>query len=252
MLLFLLIIPQLLIGNVDSILQKAHRVYRQGEAATTLEERSDAFNKALMLYSEVANIHQHAALHFNIGNCYFQLAEYPLAIYHYEQAKSLRPRDRKIQDHLLLSRGRLGIVAKQVTPLTYLLYPHNQLSVGERVKLTLVLTLAWFCFASLSIYLPWFALRRLQQALGISVLCLLFSLSWTYYLSPVQAILLTPSSLHRDAGSHYSRVLEKPALAGQKVIVLDMKEGGEWLKIQLRSGQFGFVPSTSLRILNSR
>jgi hypothetical protein len=78
---------------------------------------------------------------------------------------------------------------------------------------------------------------------------MLLSLTYSYYVSPLEAVMMRPSALYRDAGEQYAKALDQPISSGLKVLVLDERGEGKWVKIQTSQGNIGFVPSDALKIL---
>lgn len=240
--------------SASQLIQSAETNYAAGERGKTIAERKEAFNQALTDYLQLSQSFQpdegNGKLYYNIGNTYFQLGEYPLAIYYYEKALSLNPRDEKIASNLTLTLDKLGSPhKKEDSTFQQIFFFHHYLSVPERRTLFFFFSLLTFIALSLVI---WFRQRLLQYLailFGGVALVLLGSLLYTQYMSPMEAILVQPAFLFRDAGEEYAKVEDKPLSAGKKVEVLDIKQRGLWIKILTPEGKLGFVKKDSLKII---
>lgn len=234
-------------------LQEASGSYVEGEKAKTLAERENAFNRALTFYSELASEYQPdfgtGKLFFNLGNTYFQLNQYPMAIYNFEKAFSLLPREEKVKWNLRIAKEKLGIAeeTKQSNFDRIFLF-HHKLSLPERLQVFFILSLIVLFLSSC--YL-WFRHHSLRTSLMISLIfwtAILCSLGYTRYLTPLEGIIVKATELYRDAGHQYATVTDNPVLAGSKVEVLDVMPNGKWLKITAE-GQMGYVPQEAIRLI---
>lgn len=68
-------------------------------------EKGD-FNQALTLYKKED---KSGELYYNLGNTYYQLGQYPWAIFYYYRALSLRPGDIRIENNLKVTQEKLEI-----------------------------------------------------------------------------------------------------------------------------------------------
>lgn len=79
-----------------------------GDAALTAYDSGD-FSRALKIYSEELKTGTGASpsLLYNMGNCYYQMGEFPRALVCYERAVRLAPRNSDIQVNLDMTRRKL-------------------------------------------------------------------------------------------------------------------------------------------------
>lgn len=239
--------------NPLPLLQEAEEAYKSGEQAKTIPERTKAFNHSLEillgLEKEYSPNFGNGKLYFNLGNTYFQLEEYPYALLYYYRSELLRPRDEKVQAHIAFTQKKLGIGSvDHSTPFEWLLFFHYRLSLPERLQLFFVLSLLFLSLASC--YL-WFSRRWLYlsaMTLAISCLPILLSLAYSYALSPLEAVVVKSSLLYRDAGFYYAKVTQEPLLSGLKVKILEVTQGGKWLKVETNDGVTGYLPEASVRL----
>lgn len=249
---FILHVPSLLSAqSIDSQLDEAYALYAQGERAQTAQERALKFNEALTNYTLIESAYPDSAeLQYNIANCYFQLNEYGWAGLYYWRALQNSPRSTRILHNLRVNNQNAGIAPiPGDTPLSYLLFFHFKLSLGERIQFTFLMVILSFLFWSFYLSSRFGVLRFFAQLMTVFTTLALLSLGFSQYLAPIEAVLVQPTPLHKDAGAHYAEVLEKPTLAGVKVRVLDVKEEGNWLKIETPEGIVGFVSSDRIRVI---
>ena len=219
----------------------AFKRYKAGELATTPEVRKEAFNQALTLYLQMEGDTPSSLLCFDIANTYYQLHEYGFAILYYNKALKLDPRFSKAERNLQIALAKTG-TSSQERSWTFL--SHNE-------KVTGALFLLFFAFGLLSIYL-WLGQALLKKgatfALGLAAL-LSLSILWSDYFSHPQAIIVRPVALRRDAGDQYAPVVGTPALAGTKVQVLSVQDGGNWIKVRMPSNEEGYISKDYARII---
>jgi tetratricopeptide (TPR) repeat protein len=237
----------------DNRLKTADENYRRGESATTLSERKKEFNESLDLYLQLDGEYHpnfgNGKLSYNIGNTYFQLEEYPQALFYYKKASRLMPRSDVIKRNLIQAEQKLGIQTEQHSNVfsSFLLQPW--LSLPERLQLFFA---AGFIAFSLASAWVWTQQRFIWYAMVISlipVVFLLFNLASTYYFSPIEAVMMHAAELRRDAGTEYAKVIKEPIRGGVTVEVLGTSPNGEWLKILTPEGNLGYVPSEAAKLL---
>lgn len=232
-------------------LSQANAIYQQGETAATVGERKAAFNQALSLYLKLEERYRptfgNGKLYYNIGNAYYQLGEYPLAIWSYSQAKLLMPRNENVEHNLKQALKQAGFADSPKATLKEKVLVY--FSLPERLQMILVLLTLSFILVSLSIWLnlPW--LKKLVAPLAVLLVLLLASVFYTQFIDPSEGVILKGASLHRDAGTHYAKVTEDPLKPGLKVEVLTITHGGRWIKIITPEGSVGFVHYENVKLL---
>lgn len=244
-----------LVRKGDPRLEDADNSYRRGEAAKTISARKQAFNEALQLYQELEQeyhpIFGNGRLYYNIGNTYFQLEEYPWAIFNYLRTQMLRPRDEKVTSNLAIAQEKLSLekTDHSTNAFSKVFFFHSYFSLPERLQVFFFLSLLAFGLTSAVL---WFPNPWLKRGMWISLLLagiFLSSIAYTQYFSPVRAVLVQSSDLYRDAGTQYAKVGEAPLPAGIQVEVVDSLPDGKWLKIVTPQGDPGFVSHEVIRLL---
>jgi hypothetical protein len=235
-------------------LEEANLSYQQGEQASTLLERKEAFNRALFLYLEIekniGNSLHSPKLYEAIANSYFQLEEYaPSLLYHYK-ALEIEPINSSIQEKLNLAQLKLGLLPQiQTSPLTHLLSFGFRLSLPQRLELFFWMTLCTILGYSILIYFPSIWIKKMSGLLLIAVFFLFLNLLISFYFSPIEGVLIEPTGLYRDPHSQQSQLLSYPLLKGIKLTIVDVDQEGYWLKIKTSQGIIGYIPSHSVRII---
>lgn len=240
-------------ADPSETIQEAYASYQSGEKASTISQRKEAFNHALALYTQLAEsnpTYGDGKLYYNIANTYFQLGEYPWAIFYYYRALSLRPTDEKVKHNLNVSLKKLNLSqASEPTAFQNLIFFHTYFSLPERLQLFFILGLIVLACASVYIWQrqKWLAYALL--GLALCWLAILLSVGYTRYFSPIEGVVVNSTALYKDAGEQYAKASDQPILGGVKVRVLDILPEGKWLKIYTPSGEVGYVPFTVIRVI---
>lgn len=231
------------------------KYYSEGEHAKTVIEREEAFNQALEAYSSIEAKNQspfgNGTLFYNMGNTYFQLNEYAWAVYYYYRALKLQPRNQKIIRNLNIALTKLGLPEyKERKTFHYLFFFQQSLSLPEQIKTVFLLT---FLIAILFSLYVWGAIKRYQALLIIPLLLwvmMMATISYSYYFSPLEGVMVENSALFRDAGEHFAQATEFPVREGSKIRVLDVTANGTWLKVLTPQGKVGYIPHRSIRLID--
>lgn len=226
----------------------AYEAYTQGELAKTSALREKYFNEALKLYSEHED--ESAKLYFNKGNCYYQLGQMGMAIWHYKKALLLSPRDTKIRDNLTKAYQSAGIETSSMKKvISQLFFFHTKMTMKERIMGIYIFAAIAFVLLSAAI---WFK-RGLFISLGFSIFACACLLGASHALHKTQnkhfGIVITPVQMRCDAGEHYQSVCDNIELSGSQVIIRGFSEDGAWLRIKTSQGQEGYVPKEKIRLI---
>lgn len=240
--------------DTSSILEDAYKSYQSGENAKTIIERQRAFNKSLKLYSQLEDTYHpnfgDGKLFYNLANSYFQVEEYPLAIYYYKKALQLMPRSDKVKQNLVVAQQKAGLPSSTIVSLyDQVFFFHSKFSLPERLKTFFLLSVLLIALIAVKIWNPQYKLKFLITLVAVCSIALLISVLYTSYFAPMEAVLVKASPLYKDAGTQYATVSELPILGGSTVQVLAIKPDGQWLKILAPSGDLGYVPSTAIKII---
>ncbi len=237
-------------AEANQLLDQAYQRYEAGERATNATQRKAAFNEALEIYLKLDNEHASGKLLFDIGNTYFQLGEYGLAIYYYTCAEKEMPRDTKLQTNLQTALEKAGLPPEPTSHLSnLLLFWHKYLSLYERNLLLLACIALIFAFSSLYIWLNMKEFYYLACTTAVVGGLLCASIAWTQLFAPVKGVFIQPGILRKDAGQQFALAIQAPIPAGLRVSILSTSPNGDWLKVRLPSGDEGFAPKEQLRVV---
>lgn len=220
-------------------------------AASDASGRNAALRESVRGFeSLLASGVRHGALEHNLGNAYFRLGDIGRAVLHFRRAARLAPRDGRIQANLAFARARVN------PPVT----PSGQVQLWERLLFWSRSTTAgeqlWFA-AGFSI-VGWAALlvclRRRVPALataGLAAVVLGLAnaalLAWNLHSTRTrpEAVLVSGQPLLRHGrGEAHDPVRREPLGPGVELRILEQR--GDWLHVELRDGQAGWVPATGV------
>ena len=239
---------------VEDQLKSAAENYRKGEVAPTVGEREKAFNQSLHAYLKFEKMYQpdygNGKLYYNIANNYFQLGQYPTAAYYYWKALRLAPREANIKSNLDATKRKLGVpIPKNDSVFRKVLFWHYSFSLPERLQAFFVSMMLLIVAASAYIWLPKAWVKTLVFITALISLALFASVMHSRYITNAEGVVITATSLYRDAGQQYAQVSQEPLTPGSKIDVLDIVQNGTWLKIETPDGTLGFVPFEAVRLL---
>lgn len=228
---------------INTNLEEANQIYLQGEKATTFEERKTAFNHALLLYHQIEQTisSPSADLYRALGDTYFQLNEYAWAALYYRRALKQEPQDQSVMNHLTLAQEKLGLSPSSIS-LSNTILPQRWIVFWGMLFLAFLLTSAALWFSSS-------LLRHLAKMSLLFLLIPISSLIWSYYFTPLEALIITPTGFYREPQLDQPQLTHTPLLAGTSVYVLQTTDDGKWLKIVNAEGLMGYVPLASLRLI---
>lgn len=227
-------------------MEQANNAYMLAQEAQTVAVAEEQYNLALknyhLLEKEYSPNLSDGKLFFNIGNTYYALNEYPLAVYYYYRSLSLRPRDENVIQNLNLSLKELNLP----------LYAKNSvqiLSIPEQLQLLSLFALCLFLAVSFYIWFPKKTLKNF--AIAFCLLCILFALSLTYYrfFKAPEAVILQAVLLKRDNAENAPSVDSQPLLPGTKVKVTEVLSEGKWLKVTTQEEKVGYVSFSTARLI---
>lgn len=254
---FVLAVVFLFLGRpkeVKAQLRDASESYRQAEKAETVADRAASLNQALSVFSELEKSHEptfgNGKLYFNLGNVYYQLEQYPMAIYYFAKAKILMPRNALADQNLNLSLSKMGVKwHESASPFRKLGFFHDRISLPERLQAFFAFAVLTFILASLWI---WFSVKSLEWPIGLSgmIAFLLFcSILYSRYWAPIEGVAVQAALLYRGPGNEYPKLSEDPLTPGSKVAVLGLEKDGDWIKISTSDGTLGYVFQQAIRLL---
>ena len=235
------------------------KVNAQQNAEQWFEQANSAYNAgsydtALMLYDQVvATELESVPLYFNMGNAYYKMREYPMAIYYYEKALKFDPSNEDVRTNLAIAN--LAIVDKiEEVPQSFIVKGWNGLKNTLSGQQWTVLSLVAFALLMVSAYLFLRSRRMGMRKLGFFVglvMLVVFALSVLFAAQMKQAslredhaIIMAPTVTVKSTPNEISVdlfVLHE----GTKVEILDQADG--WNKIKIANGSIGWLQADFMR-----
>jgi len=222
------------------------------------EQANTAYNEgrydsALKLYDRIVEAEVGSVpLYFNMGNTYYKMREYPMAIYYYEKAMKLDPSNDDVRTNLAIAN--MAIVDKiEPVPQSFIVKGWNGLKRALSGQQWAVLSIVAFALLLVSAFLFLRSRRMALRKLGFFVGLLMivgFALSLVFaaqlkqaVLTQDQAIVMTPTVTVKSTPNEASVdlfVLHE----GTKVQILDAADG--WNKIKIANGSIGWLQAETM------
>lgn len=229
--------------------EQANQWFEQANAAYN----AGRYDSAMMMYEQVLRAElESVPLYYNMGNTYYKMREYPMAIYYYEKALKLDPGNDDVKTNLAIAN--LAIVDKiEEVPQSFIAKGWQRLKAMLSGDQWAVLSLVAFALMLASAYLflrsRRMGLRKLGFFAGI-VLLLVVALSVVFASQQKQAslkedhaIVMTPTVTVKSSPNEESVdlfVLHE----GTKVTLLDQADG--WNKVRIGNGSVGWLQAETM------
>ena len=210
------------------------------------------FRRALDYYvSKIDPRHVSPALLYNMGNCFYQLGDYPRALICYERARRLQPRNADISGNLELTRSKLGLPPKYdiESPADFLAAVRDFLRMDE-----------WLVVCA-------FGLTLLLIALGLFVRRKTNLWQWPFYAGIVVTLVCAAALIAKISADDPAREAvvivpdaplyslpaadpgrEKQRLSAGTEVLLEEKRA-DWIRVRLENGSEGWVRPQNLALL---
>ncbi len=189
-------------------------------------------------------------IYYNLGDAYYKSKKLGLAILNYQKALRLDPRSKDIRANLKLADSQVPLQIEDSTPVVikWFIKQSRYFRKGEVINLALIFYIGVLFFTILRFFKQrrWiYRGRRLFLTLLIASLVLLgFKL---YDLRYKDAIVLTSKTEVRYGPSNH----EKAAFhLAEGVAVKAVDQSGDWYRIDLPSGETGWVKKTNLGFIS--
>jgi tetratricopeptide (TPR) repeat protein len=226
----------------EELLTKANSLYNE-----------NAFDSALVVYKDIVEQgYSSSTLYYNIGNTYYKLRNYPLAIYYYEKSLKLNPNNDDTKHNIEIAQLFLTDKIEAVPELFVKtwwnnlsnIFTLNVWSIITLVLIGLLLTCLFFYITAKT--------RGLKKSMFFTGLILIlfticsFSISakkYNYISTNNEGIIIIPTITIKSSPSNSSVdlfVLHE----GSKVKILDNADG--WEKIKIANGSIGWLPTSSV------
>lgn len=226
----------------EELLSKANSLYNE-----------NAFDSALVVYENIIEQgYSSSTLYYNIGNTYYKLRNYPLAIYYYEKSLKLDPNNEDTRHNIEIAQ--LFLTDKiEAVPELFIKTWWNNLSNLFTINTWAVITLI---LIGISLICVFFYLtsktRGLKKTMFFTgIIAIIFTIcsfsisskKYNYINSHNEGIIITPTVTIKSSPSTSSVdlfVLHE----GSKVKILDNTEG--WDKIKIANGSIGWLPTSAV------
>lgn len=234
---------------------EAGNYYQKGVESKSLGERETNFEKALKLYLEMQlklkeNGAENGYLHFNIGNCYYNLNQLGEAILYYKQALKYLPNEEKIlQNFEIANKKRVSYVDIESNNklIETLMFFHFSFTEKTKILLVLLFSIIVLIFFIGSVVYKKNIFRRIVYFSSFIYFVFLISLAVNYYYPQKEGVLIKDSFVLQDAGENYASLIEKPYGVGSSIRVINKK--GEWFKVRLNDGRYGYIKESNLMLV---
>jgi tetratricopeptide (TPR) repeat protein len=229
--------------NSTNAIKSGNQLYQQGK-----------YEEAIAQYNLVVNNKEHAAeLYFNLGNSYYQLHQVAPAIYNYEKALLLKPKDSVIANNLEFAR-KLQVDDIKIYPkvgFDKIIKNFTSLANFDTWALLSVVLAFVFFLLFLGYYFSSRTILKRAFFAGMFVvfIAIIFSVSSAYfeknyYESNTSAIVFAEKTVLRKEGNPNSKLMME-LHEGTKVFILESQTN--WKKVQLTDETIGWVESNTIK-----
>ena len=230
----------------------AQLIQTQEFAKANMYYNDSKYDTALIIYERILDEgYVSTPLLYNIGNTYFKLRNYPMAILNYEKALKLDPTNEEVKQNLMIANA---LITDKIEPMPEFFLKKWWKNIGNSLSANSWATLSIVFFAvlllSLFLYLTTrsYGLKKTMFFTNI-LLVLLFicsiifaSQKKNYMQSQDEAIVITPTITVKSSPS-LSGVDLFVLHEGTKVEILDKVDN--WDKIKIADGSIGWMPAAS-------
>ena len=220
------------------------------EAKTTYD--AGQFQQALDYYaSKIDPRSVSPALLYNMGNCFYQLGDYPRALVCYERAHYLQPRDSDITGNLELTRRKLLLPPKYCveSPADFMLAARDFLRMDEWMVtcacgLTLVLIALGMFFRRHSNLWQW----PFYAGIVVTVICSAALIAKASADDPArEAVVIVRNTPMYSLPSAESGRVEQYLKPGTEVSIEENRM--DWVRVRLENNDEGWVRGANLALL---
>jgi tetratricopeptide (TPR) repeat protein len=249
---FLLI---LLLLSAVQIKAEDPNIYTLFNEANSLYAESNFF-EAEQTYREILDAGYIAPeLYYNLANACFRQQKYTDAIYYYEKAALLKPRDKDIQHNLEFAK--LSIHKRIVeTPDLFFVRIYKNIVNSCSSDCWSKISLSSFIIGLILILFYLFSRIRSQKIISFTFAAVFFAASIVSFIfsnnrlnleiGNSQAIVYTEAVPLRSSPNETATILMRIS-AGHKIEILEYS--GNWAEAELENGQVGWLPEDAFKIL---
>jgi tetratricopeptide (TPR) repeat protein len=224
-------------AGFDKLFIEGNNSYKQGN-----------YSEALKFYEQLLSAKGNdPVVLYNAANASVKTNNTGKAVLYYERARRLWPRDRDVAENL----RRIEPAVNRVSPF-FLVRPlfsiRDFFTINELTVIADAVLFITLCMVILFLLVrkdhARHLLSRLTRASLLVLLIALTFFAWRVYDEQVlhKAVVIADKAIARSGpGEQFLEVLELPA--GAKVRIVD-RSAGEWVRIRLRDGRSGYLPSS--------
>ena len=227
-------------------------VHAQTKAEADSAYASEQYDKAIDIYTKLLKNGEHAAIYYNLGNCYYKQGEIAKAILNYERALLLHPGDNDIKYNLKMAQ-QATVDNIKVLPELFLVRWYNAFvtafTADQWAYVSVILFIGFLIMAALFFHATSISLKKSWFTLGIimllvSVMTIFFALKQYHRVTDRDSgIVMTPSVVVRGAPDNSGTELFV-IHEGLKVQVIGTL--GDWYNVRLADGNEGWIAKTDL------
>ena len=231
---------------------KAQTIQNQEFAKANFYYNESRYDTALVIYEKIMNEgYVSAPLLYNIGNTYFKLRNYPMAILHYEKALKIDPTNEDTKHNLAIANA---LITDKIEPMPVFFVTKWWRSIGNQLSANSWARASLKFFGILLLILFGYFTARTKRTRKITfftgilalilVICsLIFASQKHKYINEHnEAIVMTPTITVKSSPSS-SGVDLFVLHEGTKVEIIDNAD--KWDKIKIADGSVGWMPSTA-------
>lgn len=242
----------LIIIMMIAIAANSQSIYNQEFAKANLYYNESKYDTALVIYQRIIDAgYVSSPLLYNIGNTYFKLRNYPMAILNYEKALKIDPTNEEVKQNLAIANA---LITDKIEPMPEFFMKKWWRNIGNSLSANGWATLSIILFAvlllSLFLYLTTRSYGLKKTTFFTNILLVLLCLCSVIFASQKknrmesrdEAIVITPTITIKSSPSQ-SGVDLFVLHEGTKVEILDGTDN--WDKIRIADGSVGWMPSSS-------
>jgi Uncharacterized protein conserved in bacteria len=242
----------LLVFVVASLGMMAQTILDQEFAKANYYYNESRYDTAVVIYERILEEgFVSSPLLFNIGNTYFKMKNYPMAILNYEKALKLDPTNKEIKQNLAIANA---LITDKIEPMPVFFLTKWWRNIGNQLSangwasaslklfgLLLVLLFVYFTARTRGVRKVSFFTSILVIILFVCSIIFAYQ-KYQYFNEHNEAIVMTPTITVKSSPSS-SGVDLFVLHEGTKVEIMDKADN--WDKIKIADGSVGWMPSSA-------
>jgi hypothetical protein len=226
-------------------LQSAMKAY--DEAQKNPQDREKLLNEALKTYLTYETKNASPELLANVGDIYFYLGDFGMAIAYYRRAEYLLPRDPTIQKNLSLALHSANVTGLQIerpladaAGLLFLSPYEKQLFLLGALSLTFILF-------SLNLWLPSFGFKRIFQLVSVLTSLLFIAVFWYSVFLPPRAVVVKACPLKMTSQVSSQNDVVTSVRPGEMVEIVTIDPSHVWVQVRTVTQSVGYISWDAIR-----